>query len=99
MFWDKFLTLCTEKKISPTRACLDMGFSNATAAHWKKGSKPTTGTLCRVADYFNVRPDYFAEDDEKTDLYLRLFKSAPEEDRNYVLHILQKLHDVREENQ
>ena len=36
-------------------------------------------------------------DSEKEKLFIKLFNDAPEEDRVYVIQVLQKLHDLREE--
>ncbi len=103
MFWDTFLSLCADKKVSPTRACKDMGLSNATAVHWKKGAIPNDGTVARIAKYFEVPQSVLTDgsslnaDSEKEKLFIKLFNDAPEEDRVYVIQVLQKLHDLREE--
>ena len=102
MFWERFPSLCAENKVSPTKACRDMGLSNATAVHWKKGAVPNSSTVARISKYFNVSPDFFKENEEKASsekeqLFIQLFNDAPEEGRNYVIQVLQKLHDLREE--
>lgn len=58
MFWNNILDLCAERGISPNALCSAIGLSNATATHWKKGSIPHGTTLKKIADYFNVSPDY-----------------------------------------
>lgn len=58
MFWDIFETLCLQHGSTPTAISKKIGFSNATAAKWKKGSMPNGATLQKIADYFNVSVDY-----------------------------------------
>ena len=58
MFWEKFVSLCAEKGISPNGACAALGLSNATATKWKNGAIPRNTTLKKVADYFGVSTSY-----------------------------------------
>ena len=59
MFYDVYLDLCEQKKVSPTRAALEMGLSKATPTTWKKrGLTPQGETLNKIAAYFNVSADY-----------------------------------------
>lgn len=55
MFFDTFKELCDAKGVSPKRAVTDMGLSNSIATKWKKtGATPSTETLVKIADYFDV---------------------------------------------
>lgn len=58
MFWEKFVSLCAEKGVSPNSVCAELGLSNATATKWKNGAIPRNTTLKKVADYFGVTSDY-----------------------------------------
>ena len=58
MFWDKFVTLCSAKGLSPNGVCADLGLSTATATKWKKGAIPRDTTLKKIADYFGVSVSY-----------------------------------------
>ena len=58
MFWENLIELCSKQDISPTGLCLKLGFSNATAVRWKKGSVPNDTTLKKIADYFGVSVEY-----------------------------------------
>ena len=60
-FYDLFDKLCTEKKVSLARAAADMGFSNSTTTKWSKGSKPKSGSLVKIANYFNIELSYLVE--------------------------------------
>lgn len=40
MFYDKFIRLCSEKGIAPTRAAEDIGLTGGAVSYWKaKGNK------------------------------------------------------------
>ena len=58
MFWDKFVTLCSAKGISPNGVCADLGLSTATATKWKKGAIPRDTTLKKIAEYFGTTVAY-----------------------------------------
>lgn len=65
MFWNIFYNLCKEKGIKPNTVCKELGFSNATATHWKNGKSPNGDTLCLLADYFDISIDYLFGREEK----------------------------------
>ena len=85
MFWKTFDSLCRQKGSSPSAVAQEIGFSNATATKWKKGSTPQGATLQKIADYFGVTTDYLMtgqeskpdDTDEMTDL-LQELKTRPE---------------------
>jgi transcriptional regulator with XRE-family HTH domain len=58
MFWNIFSELCSAVNKKPNAVCKELGFSNATATHWKKGKQPGASSLERIAEYFNVSVDY-----------------------------------------
>lgn len=58
MFYDKFIKLCNLKRVSPSRAALDLNLSKSSVNKWKNGSTPSGKTLQMLADYFNVSVDY-----------------------------------------
>ncbi len=59
MFYDVYLELCKKKKVSPTRAAIEIGLSKSTPTTWKqRGLTPQGDTLSKIADYFNVTVDY-----------------------------------------
>lgn len=71
MFYDLFKTLCDEKGVSASRACLDMGLSRSIAAKWKNTkTNPSAEVLPKIADYFGVSVDYLLGKEET--------KKAPE---------------------
>ena len=99
MFYDRFKALCENKKISPTRAAIDMGFSNSITTKWKKtGATPDGVTLAKIAEYFGITVDELLgkekqpadgelSDDEKA--MLDLFRRANEDSRRLALLALE----------
>ena len=57
-FWERFYYLCEKNNKKPNAVCSQLGFSNATATHWKNGVVPKGDVLVIVADYFDVSIDY-----------------------------------------
>lgn len=99
MFYDRFKGMCAEKKITPTRAALDMGFSNSITTKWKKtGATPDGVTLAKIADYFGITVDELLgkekqptdgelSDEEKA--MLDLFRHAGDDARRLALLALE----------
>lgn len=58
MFWNVFSELCSKANKKPNAVCKELGFSNATATHWKNGKKPGAISLEKIAEYFDVSVDY-----------------------------------------
>ncbi len=65
MFWEIFYNLCIERGTKPNPVCVELGFSNATATKWKNGSTPSTESLNKIAEYFNVSVPYLLGYDDK----------------------------------
>lgn len=99
MFYDRFKALCENKKTSPTRAAIDMGFSNSITTKWKKtGATPDGVTLAKIAEYFGITVDELLgkekqpadgelSDEEKA--MLDLFRRASEDSRRLALLALE----------
>ena len=55
MFYDKFVFLCKEKGVAPTRVALDIGLSKSAPIKWRTtGATPNGETLNKIAEYFCV---------------------------------------------
>lgn len=56
VFYDRFVYLCKQKGVSPTRAALDAGISKSLVTKWKtnKVQDPSPDVLRRLAKYFNL---------------------------------------------
>lgn len=61
-FYEKFVKLCAEKKVSSNAVTSAIGLSNAAATTWKSGGQPTPINKRKLADYFGVDVSYFDEE-------------------------------------
>lgn len=96
MFYDLFCELCSEKKISPTKASLEIGLSKSTATKWKNtGATPQGETLNKIADYFNVSVDYLLGNEQKNKLSAEA-KSYSKEDLQFLNKIKKLFPENRE---
>ncbi len=63
-FIEIFTQLCSRKGVSPNEACKNCGLSNSTYSYWKsKNAVPHGTTLVKLAQYFNVTPEFLSGDD------------------------------------
>lgn len=64
MFYDIFKQLCNEKRITPTKASAEIGFSKGSVSYWKRkyiageDVKPDSYTAEKMANYFGVSVDF-----------------------------------------
>lgn len=102
-FWEKYYELCNQRGTSPNAVASKLGFSNATCTKWKNGSKPSSKSISKIANYFEISIDYLLNDEsadpqltseplDKTDqeiLFLaRKTKDLSEEDKKKFLEVL-----------
>ena len=57
-FWENFVRLCNEHDTKPNPVAKELGISSGTVTGWKKGSAPRDTAIRKIADYFNVPPEY-----------------------------------------
>lgn len=82
MFYDRFLQLCSDKGVKPSRVAVDTQFNKGSITSWKKkydlgqDTKPTAEILEKIATYFGVSVDYLLGN---TDIKNPPEQSAPEE--------------------
>lgn len=62
MFYDKFVELCVQNNIAPTKAAIAAGLTAGSVTGWKKGSPPRSSAVQKIANYFNVPVEYFDGD-------------------------------------
>lgn len=67
MFWEKFLSLCAQKKIKPNQVAQQLSIASGTVTKWKQGSHPRDLQLKKIADYFGVPMSYFTEKEKPSD--------------------------------
>ena len=56
VFYDKFIQICNDRGVSPSRAATEAGLSKSTVTKWKNtpDSEPTGAALKKLSDYFCV---------------------------------------------
>lgn len=67
MFYDIFDSLCKEKGVKPTRACIEAGLSRGLASKWKseKTAVPDTESLRKLSLYFGTSVDALLGTEDK----------------------------------
>ena len=58
MFKEIFIKLCSEKGVSPSAVCREVGITPATYSGWDENSVPRKTTLLRISEYFGVPVGY-----------------------------------------
>jgi len=64
VFWSRLKKICEERGTTPTGMCKEMGISTGNPSFWKSGMIPSMVFLKKIADYFNVEPEYFVAETE-----------------------------------
>lgn len=66
-FYNRFIKLCNDAGLTPSKAATNAGISKAAVSGWKAGRQsPTDANMAKIADYFGVPLSYFTENlDEK----------------------------------
>lgn len=56
MFYDRFVQICSEHGVSPSRAAIEAGLSKSTVTKWKTtpDAEPTGAALKKLSDYFGI---------------------------------------------
>lgn len=63
-FYQKYVAICTNNKITPSAAAQKMGISKTTVHRWKNGGGVTDANLQIIANYFGVSVDDLRGDTE-----------------------------------
>lgn len=63
-FYQKYVAICTNNKITPSAAAQKMGISKTTVHRWKNGGGVTDANLQIIANYFGVAVDDLRGDSE-----------------------------------
>ena len=68
MFYDKFVYLCKQKGVSPSRAAIDAGISKSLVTKWKTNNiqDPSAEVARKLAVYFNIYVAELLGEDNKT---------------------------------
>lgn len=89
MFYDRFIQLCADRNISPSKAAIEAGLSKSTVSKWKSttDAEPSVAALKKLSAYFEIpvtevlgeepKKPITTEDDELAQ-YLEELKTRPE---------------------
>lgn len=101
-FYQKYVALCTNSKITPSAAAQKMGISKTTVHRWKNGGGVTDANLQIIANYFGVPVDDLIGDDsaqkekptaqgdgltEKQKYAIELIKSTSDDDLDKLIEM------------
>lgn len=101
-FYQKYVALCTNSKITPSAAAQKMGISKTTVHRWKNGGGVTDANLQIIANYFGVPVDDLIGDDsaqkekptaqgggltEKQKYAIELIKSTSDDDLDKIIEM------------
>jgi len=89
VFYDKFVYLCNQKGISPSKAAIDAGISKSLVTKWKSNNSklPSPDVLTKISKYFNIPVSELIDEekekplvngDEELTEYLEILKTRPE---------------------
>jgi len=64
-FYDKFVQLCAERNLKPTKVGEEMHLGKGAISNWKRRKNdPTDVVIAKVCNYFEVPLDYFETENE-----------------------------------
>ena len=56
MFYDRFVKICNDHGVSPSKAAIDAGLSKSTVSKWKAtpDAQPTGAAIKKLSTYFSI---------------------------------------------
>lgn len=97
-FWEQFYNLCQINGTKPNPVAKELGFSSATVTQWKNGSVPSSKSVSKIAEYFNVSTDYLLgneTEEEQLDtidqeilVLMRKTRDLPADDKKKFLEVV-----------
>lgn len=101
MFYDKYVVLCKQKGVSPSKAAEEAGFAKSLVTKWRnnKIDIPSADIIGKLSDYFNITvSELLGEDQQKEispsqltegeELMLDLFRQIPKDRQPEALELL-----------
>ena len=103
MFYDKYLFLCSQKGIAPSKAAEEAGFAKSLVTKWKtnKVETPSADILVKLSAYFNMPVSALLDEDlqkekspselpltEGEKALLELFRKVPEDKQAMVIQMI-----------
>lgn len=113
MFYDKFVSLCADKGVSPSRAAVEAGISKSLVTKWRthKIKDPSADVARKVASYFGISVAELLGDEEKKENpgennptevdkeILSYLTQLPDDQKHIFLSMLKSFHDLPEDKQ
>lgn len=67
MFYDRFMQLCKDRGIPPSRAATEAGLSKSTVTKWKNtpDAEPTGSALKKLSEYFGIPISELLDEENK----------------------------------
>lgn len=68
VFYDKFVYLCNQKGVSPSKAAIDAGISKSLVTKWKSNNSklPSPDVLTKLSRYFNIPVSELIDEEKNT---------------------------------
>ena len=110
MFYDKYLFLCSQKGIAPSKAAEEAGFAKSLVTKWKtnKVETPSADILVKLSAYFNMPVSALLDEDlqkekspselsltEGESALLELFRKVPEDKQAMVIQMIRVALDTK----
>ena len=106
MFYDKFVQLCKQKGVSPSRAAIESGISKSLVTKWRtnKVQDPSAEIARKIAVYFGITVGELLDEDikkeqpttngelsTKREALMRFAQSVPEDKIDMILQVMQTI--------
>lgn len=106
MFYDKFVQLCKQKGVSPSRAAIESGISKSLVTKWRtnKVQDPSAEIARKIAAYFGITVGELLDEDikkeqtttngdlsTKREALMRFAQSVPEDKIDMILQVMQTI--------
>lgn len=65
-FYEKYVEFCNKNGLTPCGAAEKMGLAKSATTRWANGSEPNYSTKKKIADFFGVSVEVFAEKEKAT---------------------------------
>lgn len=92
-FYQKYVSLCTNRKISPSAAAQKMGISKTTVHRWKNGGGVTDANLQIIANYFGITVEELLKDDTENEKKPTAQGDGLTEKQKYAIELLKSMSD------
>jgi len=104
MFYERFISLCQVRGVSPSHVMKEININRANASFWKKGSMPSSENLQKLALYFKVPVEYLLGTNDSLTVDVRdpdalretISKAEIEKDRLFLGGLVEQLDTLPE---